>query len=70
MILFDDTKHNALATLRKESLDIYNRLHSIEEDITFVNSIQSHYSNFPLLRECVFRLVLFGLDSPAESVWM
>ncbi|KAF7782797.1 hypothetical protein Agabi119p4_2173 [Agaricus bisporus var. burnettii] len=55
-MIYDDTfdgikqaSHNALTTLRKESLDIYNRLHSIEEDITFVNYIQNHYSNLPLL---------------------
>jgi tRNA A64-2'-O-ribosylphosphate transferase len=63
---FDDT--HALATLRKESLDIYNRLHSIEEDIAFVNHIQSHYSNFPLLRECVFQK--FDPNIPADGVWM
>ncbi|KAJ3569476.1 hypothetical protein NP233_g5029 [Leucocoprinus birnbaumii] len=40
---------DALAALRKESLDIYNRLHSIEEDISFVNRVNDHYPDFPLL---------------------
>ncbi|KAI0028827.1 tRNA A64-2'-O-ribosylphosphate transferase [Vararia minispora EC-137] len=33
----------ALAYLRRESLDIYNRLHSIEEDISFVLRVREAY---------------------------
>lgn len=40
----------ALAILRKESLDIYNRLHSIQEDIGFVNYVHEFYPDFPFLR--------------------
>lgn len=39
----------ALAILRKESLDIYNRLHSIQEDIGFVNYVHEFYPDFPFL---------------------
>ncbi|KAF5354882.1 hypothetical protein D9756_005685 [Leucocoprinus leucothites] len=40
---------DALSALRKESLDIYNRLHSIQEDIGFVNRVHHHYPAFPIL---------------------
>lgn len=41
----------ALNELRKESLDVYNRLHSIEEDISFVNEVHKAYPGFPILRK-------------------
>jgi hypothetical protein len=41
----------ALAFLRRESLDIYNRLHSIEEDITFVNLVKNAYPDMAFIRE-------------------
>jgi tRNA A64-2'-O-ribosylphosphate transferase len=44
----------ALAELRKETLDVYNRLHSIAEDVEFVNKIHRHYSNIPMIRKCPF----------------
>ncbi|EAU91904.2 tRNA a64-2'-O-ribosylphosphate transferase [Coprinopsis cinerea okayama7 len=34
-----ETASNALSHIRKESLDIYNRLHSIKEDVEFVNQV-------------------------------
>lgn len=40
----------ALAHLRKESLNLYNRLHSIEEDIEFINEVRSFYPQLPILR--------------------
>ena len=40
-----------LAHLRKESLDLFNRLHSIEEDIFFVNQVREAYPSLALLRE-------------------
>ncbi|KAF8150611.1 initiator tRNA phosphoribosyl transferase [Crassisporium funariophilum] len=40
---------NALSYLRKESLDIYNRLHSVEEDIAFVEQVQQAYPDIPIL---------------------
>ncbi|KDQ56388.1 hypothetical protein JAAARDRAFT_208086 [Jaapia argillacea MUCL 33604] len=40
---------NALAALRRETLDIYNRLHSINEDILFVNRVHSFYPSLPLI---------------------
>ncbi|KAJ8697086.1 tRNA A64-2'-O-ribosylphosphate transferase, variant 2 [Pleurotus ostreatus] len=39
----EETKE-ALEYIRKESLDIYNRLHSIEEDIKFVHLVHEAYS--------------------------
>lgn len=42
---------SALSHLRKESLDIYNRLHSIAEDIEFVKSVRAAYKHLPILRE-------------------
>ena len=48
MPLSQDT--SVLAYLRKESLDIYNRLHSINEDVRFVQLIHETYPQIPLLR--------------------
>ena len=42
--------NNALSYIRKESLDIYNRLHSIAEDATFVQEVHEAYPDAPLLR--------------------
>ncbi|KAI0669614.1 initiator tRNA phosphoribosyl transferase [Trametes maxima] len=39
----------ALAYVRKETLDIFNRLHSILEDVCFVNRIHEEYSGIPIL---------------------
>lgn len=47
MPLSPDT--NVLAYLRKESLDIYNRLHSIDEDVDFVQLVHETYPQIPLL---------------------
>ena len=41
----------ALAELRKESLDIYNRIHSIVEDVAFVDAIADQYKDLPVVRE-------------------
>jgi hypothetical protein len=38
------------AHLRKESLDLYNRIHSIAEDVAFVSQVYSHFQRLPLLR--------------------
>ncbi|OBZ69549.1 Uncharacterized protein C3F10.06c [Grifola frondosa] len=39
----------ALGHLRKESLDIFNRIHSIVEDVNFVNEVHKAYPQLPLL---------------------
>lgn len=49
--LRNDPQVSALNHLRKESLDIYNRLHSIAEDIEFVKSVRAAYPHLPVLRE-------------------
>lgn len=41
---------SALAHIRRESLDIYNRLRSIEADIAFVNQVRAAYPALPLIR--------------------
>jgi hypothetical protein len=42
---------SALAQIRRESLDMYNRLHSIAEDVAFVNLVHGMYAGLPLMRE-------------------
>jgi hypothetical protein len=44
---------SALAQIRRESLDMFNRLHSIEEDIAFVNLVRGIYVDLPLIREFI-----------------
>ncbi|KAJ7032725.1 initiator tRNA phosphoribosyl transferase [Mycena alexandri] len=44
-----DAHREALAFLRKESLDVFNRLHSINEDVAFVNQVHAVYSDIPIL---------------------
>jgi Rit1 N-terminal domain len=48
----------ARAHIRRESLDIYNRLHSIQADIAFVNEVRAAYPSFPLIRTA-FRYISF-----------
>ena len=49
---FDIRQANAeaLAYVRKESLDIFNRLHSVQEDIGFVQRVCEAYPDLPILR--------------------
>ena len=44
-------QNETFAHLRKESLDLFNRLHSIEEDIKFVEQVHDAYPDIPLLRK-------------------
>jgi Rit1 N-terminal domain len=44
------SESSARAHIRRESLDIYNRLHSIQADIAFVNEVRAAYPSFPLIR--------------------
>lgn len=39
-----------VAEIRKESLDIYNRIHSIAEDALFVEKVAEHYCEYPVIR--------------------
>ena len=52
---------DAFAYLRKESLDIYNRIRSIAEDIHFVERVHEVYPNLPILRG-LFRLLVLHTD--------
>ena len=51
-----------LTEIRKESLDIYNRIHSIAEDALFVEKAAKHYDGYPIIRAAHF-LSLAGPDS-------
>jgi hypothetical protein len=44
--------------IRKEALDIYNRLHSVNEDIEFINQVHAEYVTLPLIR--MSRIHLLG----------
>ena len=50
-----------LAEIRKESLDIYNRIHSIAQDSLFVEKVAEHYSGYSIIRAIRF-LPLAGPD--------
>lgn len=43
-----------LAEIRKESLNIYNRIHSIAEDVLFVEKVAEQYSGYPVIRAVHF----------------
>lgn len=42
-------RSEAFKAIRKESLDIFNRLHSIDEDASFASSIAHAYPSFPVV---------------------
>lgn len=44
-----DSAAIAFAELRRESQDIYNRIHSIAEDAEFVKQVHQHFRDLPLL---------------------
>lgn len=57
----------ALAYIRRESLDIYNRIQSIGADIAFVDQVRAAYPELPLIRRIVRLLSpLFHLTSPTN----
>ncbi|KAJ7099453.1 initiator tRNA phosphoribosyl transferase [Mycena belliarum] len=47
--MYEPLQREALAFLRKESLDLFNRLHSISEDVEFVNQVHAAYPEVPIL---------------------
>lgn len=56
---------SARAHIRRESLDIYNRLRSIEHDISFVNQVRAAYPTLPLIRTalpCILISYVFPSD--------
>lgn len=55
-----------LAEIRKESLDIYNRIHSIAEDALFVQEVAEQYNGYPVIRTVRF-LSSDGLHSDGDS---
>lgn len=55
-----------LAEIRKESLDIYNRIHSIAEDALFVEVVAEQYNGYPVIRAVRF-LSSDGLHSNGDS---
>jgi hypothetical protein len=44
----------SLVEIRKESLDIYNRIHSIAEDALFVEQVAEQYGGYPVIRAASF----------------
>ncbi|KAJ7655636.1 initiator tRNA phosphoribosyl transferase-domain-containing protein [Mycena polygramma] len=58
---------DALAFLRKESLDLFNRLHSIAEDVAFVNQVHAAYPNIPILRASLPLRLRLPLKLEAEA---
>jgi hypothetical protein len=44
-------RSQALIHIRKESLDLYNRVQSIAEDCEFVHAVHQVYPNLPVVRE-------------------
>ena len=57
---FDVKEANAqaLAYVRKESLDIFNRIHSVKEDVRFVGHTHEAYPELPILR--MFFLIMYS----------
>jgi hypothetical protein len=51
-----------LAEIRKESLDIYNRIHSVAEDALFVERVAEHYGEYPVIR------AIHSLSSPGPDL--
>jgi tRNA A64-2'-O-ribosylphosphate transferase len=47
---YHNDNRSVLEHVRKESLDIYNRLHSIAEDAKFVQEVRDAYPELPVLR--------------------
>lgn len=52
---FDEksSESRVLTQIRRESLDLYNRLHSVQDDAAFVIYVHNLYPDLPLLREFV-----------------
>ena len=44
---------SALAYIRRESLDIHNRIQSIGADIAFINQVRAAYPALPLIRSVI-----------------
>ena len=42
---------DVLEHIRKENLDLYNRLHSIHHDAKLVDEVHKHLLSLPLIRE-------------------
>jgi tRNA A64-2'-O-ribosylphosphate transferase len=55
---------SARAHIRRESIDIYNRLRSIEVDIGFVNQVRAAYPALPLIRTAAVNLFFVPSNKP------
>ncbi|KAH8103965.1 initiator tRNA phosphoribosyl transferase [Cristinia sonorae] len=47
--IFNNHRNDALVLLRKESLDLFNRVHSIADDVQFVEEVCQAYPDLPVL---------------------
>ena len=57
---------SALAYIRRESLDIYNRVQSIGADNAFVDQVRAAYPALPLIRSVVQLHLPLLLHKPHE----
>ncbi|KAF7793494.1 hypothetical protein EIP86_004606 [Pleurotus ostreatoroseus] len=46
---YEDLRAHALAHIRRESLDVFNRLRSVAEDVRFVRAVAEAYPGLPVL---------------------
>ena len=51
LLFSQDSGRDVLEHMRKENLDLYNRLHSIDHDARFVDEVHKHLLSLPLIRE-------------------
>jgi hypothetical protein len=58
-----------LRYLRKESIDIYNRLHSIAEDVEFIQQVHDAYPNVPLLRAYLLSSSSYGFMTSNQRIY-
>ncbi|KAL1691818.1 initiator tRNA phosphoribosyl transferase [Schizophyllum commune] len=49
LLFSQDGGRDVLEHIRKENLDLYNRLHSIDHDARFVDEVHKHLSSLPLI---------------------
>ena len=62
-------RSEAFKAIRKESLDVFNRLHSINEDASFVSSIAHAYPSFPVvgMNTMPYDIVILIIDAVVSA---
>lgn len=64
---YEDPRSHALAHIRRESLDVFNRLHSVAEDVQFVRTVAAAYPDLPILRACLAPLLQAARSRGSKS---